>query len=105
MGESTARLCVSKLSRGIVECPAIADVYLRNMTPSDAKRVVGMHKTQHGVDGMLGSLDVTKVHWGNCPTAWQGHYQGKEGVPTFGLEAVVDSTCGFGTMPLAFRVP
>jgi hypothetical protein len=32
MGELTARLCVSHLAKGIVECPDIADIYLR--TPS-----------------------------------------------------------------------
>ena len=69
MGESTARLCVSKFTRGIVECPEIADVYLRAMTKSDAKRVAGMHNEQHGINGMVGSLDVMKVPWGNCHTA------------------------------------
>ena len=39
---------------------------------------------------MLGSLDVTKVPWGNCPTAWKGQFQGKEGEATLGLEAVAD---------------
>ena len=72
MGDSTARECVSKMTRGIVECPAIAVVYLRSMTPLDAKRVAAMHTDQHGVDGMLGSLDVTKIHWGNCPLGWRG---------------------------------
>lgn len=91
MGESTASLCVSKLSRGIVECPEIAEVYLRTPTKSDAKRIVGMHKELHGIDGMLGSLDVTKVVWENCPAALKGQYQGKEKVATIGLEAVSDA--------------
>ena len=39
---------------------------------------------------MLGSLDVTKIHWANCPNAWKGHFQGKEGYPTIALEAVAD---------------
>ena len=95
MGESTARLCVSKLTRGIVECPEIAEVYLRAMTKSDAKRVSEMHHQQHGVKGMVGSLDVMKVPWGNCPTGWRGQFQGKEGIPTFGLEAVADYNLWF----------
>ena len=90
MGESTARLCVSKLSRGIVNCPEICDVYLRNPTPQDAKNIAEMHDTEHGMPGMLGYLDVMKVPWGKCPTAWKGQYEGKEGIPTFGLEAVAD---------------
>ena len=90
MGESTARLCVSKLTRGIVECPAITDIYLRSPSKIDAKRIVKLHKDIHGLHGMLGSLDVTKVHWANCPVALKGQFEGKEGYPTIGLEAVAD---------------
>jgi hypothetical protein len=90
MGESTARLCVHHLCRGIVECPEIANVYLRNPSRADAKRVADMHKEVHGIDGMLGSLDVTKVVWENCPAALKGQFQGKEKVATIGLEAVAD---------------
>jgi hypothetical protein len=36
---------------------------------------------------------VTKVHWANCLTAWKGQFEGKEGVPTIGLEAVADYNC------------
>lgn len=90
MGESTARLCMSKLSRGIVECPEIAEVYLRNPSKSDARRIAKMHKEVHGINGMMGSLDVTKIPWQNCPAAWKGQFVGKEGVPTLGLEAVAD---------------
>ena len=91
MGESTARLCMHKLVRGIYECDAITDIYLRTPTKADARRVVAMYKRVHGLNGMMGSLDVTKVHWHNCPNAWKGQFIGKEsGVPTLGLEAVAD---------------
>jgi Plant transposon protein len=30
------------------------------------------------------------VYWKNCPTAWAGQYQGREGSPTIVLEAIVD---------------
>lgn len=102
MGESTARLCVSHLARGIVECPEISDVYLHSLTKQDARNVVAMHKEQHGIDGMLGSLDVMKVPWGNCPTAWKGQFEGKEGHPTIGLEAVVDYNLWFWHDALGF---
>eukprot|EP00956_Cyclotella_meneghiniana_P023786 scaffold46922_cov39-Cyclotella_meneghiniana.AAC.2 len=92
MGESTAALCVSKLARGIVECSEIADTYLQTPTESDARRICKLHKEVHGLDGMLGSLDVTKVVWENCPKALRGQYQGKEKVATIGLEAVADNT-------------
>ena len=91
MGESTAALCVSHLARGIVECPEIADTFLRTPTKSDARRICKLHKEVHGLDGMLGSLDVTKVVWENCPKALRGQYQGKEKVATIGLEAVADT--------------
>eukprot|EP00957_Ditylum_brightwellii_P113618 8662663-Ditylum_brightwellii.AAC.1 len=45
----------------------------------------------HEITGMVGSLDVIKVHWGNCPNAWKGQYKGKEDAPTLGLEAALDS--------------
>ena len=95
MGESSAREAVSKLTRGIVNCPEINEVYLRPMSRADARRVVAMHKEQHGVDGLLGSLDVMKVHWGNCPAAWKGQFLGKEGVPTIGLEVLADYNLWF----------
>ena len=38
----------------------------------------------------MGSLDVTKIHWGQCPAGWKGQFQGKEGYPTIGPEAVSD---------------
>lgn len=58
---------------------------------SDTKKTVGMHKEIHRIDGMLGSLDMTKVVWENCPKALKGQCQGKEKVATIGLEAVADS--------------
>ena len=39
---------------------------------------------------MLGSLDVTKIYWRSCPTAWKGEFEGKEGIPSIGLEDVAD---------------
>jgi hypothetical protein len=93
MGESTARLCMAKLCRGIYECEEISAFYLRFPSKSDARNIVNLHKRVHGIPGMLGSLDVTKVHWANCPTAWKGQFEGKEGVPTIGLEAVADYNC------------
>ena len=74
MGELSVRLCVSNLAKGIVECPDIADIYLHTPSRHDARRIVALHKEQHGIDEMLGSLDVTHVHWANCPNGWKGHF-------------------------------
>ena len=90
MGKSTARLCLVKLTRGIIKCSAILDLYLRAPTKSDAKRKVSLHKKVYGTDGCLGCLDVTKVHWLACSVAWKGQFEGKEGYPTIWLEAVAD---------------
>jgi hypothetical protein len=90
MGESTARKCMNKLTRGIVECEEISGVYLRYPTKNDAKKIVSLHKKVYGIDGCLGCLDVTKIHWSACPVAWKGQFEGKEGYPTIGLEAVAD---------------
>jgi hypothetical protein len=39
---------------------------------------------------MVGSLDCMHTVWKNCPTAWQGSFQGKEGKPTIVLEGMCD---------------
>ena len=90
MGKSTGNLCLSKLCFGIVNSPKYSQLYLRLPTKSDTRRIVQLHKDNHGIDGMLGSLDVTKIHWANCPCAWKGQFEGKEGSPTIRLEAVAD---------------
>jgi hypothetical protein len=44
---------------------------------------------------ILGSWDVTKVHWKNCPTALKGQFQGQEKCATIALESVVDYNLWF----------
>ena len=90
MGDSTARKCLYKLSRAIVSDPEINSTYLRKMTKADAVRVEAMHRKQHGIAGMVGSLDVTHIPWKNCPMELKGQHEGKEGVATLGLEASAD---------------
>ena len=68
-GETTSCRCVHHIVTGLVTCPALAEVYLRKPTKSDTCNITTMHKNKHKMPGMLGSLDVTKVHWKNCPTA------------------------------------
>jgi hypothetical protein len=95
MGESTGRLCVSKFCRGIFNNENIRATYLRSMTKSDARRVSRMHSKQHGVSGMLGSLDCMQVYWENCPYEQKGQHAGKEKKPTLALEAVADYSLWF----------
>ena len=95
MGETTSRRCLSKLTRGMVDYKALANVYLRKPTQSDARNIVWLHEKVHKIPGMMGLLDVTKVHWKNCPTAWKGQFQGREKYAGLGLEAVVDNNLWF----------
>lgn len=94
-GESTSRRCVHHLVTGLVSCPALAEVYLRIPTKADSIKVTTMHKNVHKMPGMLGSLDVTKVYWKNCPTALKGQFQGREKYASIALEAVVDHNLWF----------
>ena len=87
----------------MVDCNALANVYLQKPTKSDARNIVKLHEKVHKIPGMTGSLDVMKVHWKNCPTAWKGQFQGREKYSGLGLEAVVDNNLWF--WHAAFRFP
>ena len=95
MGESTTRRCVLLLTKGIVSCRPSANQYLRRPSKSDARNIISMHERVHKIPGMMGSLDVTKVHWKKCPTAWKGQFQGREKIASIGLEAVIDNNLWF----------
>ena len=62
----------------------------RRPTAHDIKNITTLHKAVHGVNGMFGSLDCMHTYWKNCPVAWQGSFQGKEGKPSIVLEAISD---------------
>jgi hypothetical protein len=64
--------------------------YLRLPTSADLKAITNLHKSIHGVEGMVGSLDCTHTYWKNCPKAWQGSYKGKERKASIALEAMSD---------------
>jgi hypothetical protein len=55
----------------------IFNKYLHPPTKSDACRIIKRHKDVHGIDGMLGSLDVMKIQWEKCPQAWKGQFGGR----------------------------
>nr|XP_025877665.1 putative nuclease HARBI1 [Oryza sativa Japonica Group] len=65
----------------------LGEEYLRTPNENDIARLLAQGE-ERGFPGMLGSLDCIHWQWKNCPTAWQGQYKGKEGVPTIVLEAV-----------------
>ncbi len=89
-GETTSHHCIHHLVTGLVSCRALAEVYLWKPSKADAHKVTDMHRDVHKMPGMLGSLEVTKLHWKNCPTALKGQFQGQEKYATRALEPVVD---------------
>ena len=42
-----------------------------------------------GFPGCVGSMDVTHVHWGNCPSELRHHCIGRYGYPTLGFNLYV----------------
>jgi hypothetical protein len=90
MGESTAMASVKHFIKAVHSSKELCGDFFHPMSPADAKRVEEMHHKQHGVQGMVGSLDCSQFVWGNCPAAYHGQYQGKEGRPTVVVEAVAD---------------
>lgn len=92
---TTSRRCLLRLRRGIVCCNALSDIYLRKPTKSEGCNIVTLHKDVHNIPGMMGSLDVTRVHWKNCSTAWKRQFQGRETFADIGLEEVVDHNLWF----------
>jgi len=95
MGETTSRRCLSKLTTGMVQCNALANIHLRKPTKSDARNIVELQQADHKIPAMMGSLDITKVHWKNCPTAWKGQFSRTREITGLGLEAVVDHSLWF----------
>ncbi len=72
-------------------CKAVVAVfnaeYRREPTRGDIKRELCING-ERGFPGMFGSLDCTHIVWKNCPAAWHGQFQGKEGKATIVIEAV-----------------
>ncbi|XP_021995599.2 uncharacterized protein LOC110892757 [Helianthus annuus] len=63
--------------------------YLRTPTWDDLQKICEVHSAEHGLLGMIGSLDCMHWHWDNCPTAWRGqHTRGDQKGPTVILQAV-----------------
>jgi hypothetical protein len=96
ISETTARSCLLKFCPIVSQDESLRSVFARKMTRADARRISAMHEAQHGMAGMLGSLDCTHVCWKNCPAvAWQGSQTGEEGTPTIVLEAFPDYNLWF----------
>jgi hypothetical protein len=90
MGESTAMMCVKKVTKLMSSSTEFRSRFLPAITPADAKQLEALHHKQHGVRGMIGSLDCSHFVWANCPVAFHGQFQGKEEKRTIVMEAVCD---------------
>ena len=102
MGDTTSRRCLSRLTMGMDCCHDLANIYLRKPAKSDERNIIDLHLKVHNIPGMMGSLDVSKAHWKNCPTTWKGQYQGREKFAGLGLEAVVDHNLWFWHASFSF---
>ena len=70
--------------------------YLRLPTERDLQNITALHQRQHGVPGMVGSLDCMQTKWKNCPLGWQQSFKGRsKGMSTIVMEAACDYNLWF----------
>lgn len=93
MSPQYARECCRRL-REIIR-RLFQDEFLRLPTQQDMKAIDELHRHQHNVPGMFGSLDCCHTFWKNCPVAWQGGFKGAKGKPSIVLEAACDYNLWF----------
>ncbi|KAJ0567004.1 putative harbinger transposase-derived protein [Helianthus annuus] len=87
MAEKTTRDTLEHFCRGIIDLYGAR--YLRTPTWDDLQKIYEVHSAEHGLPGMIGSLDCMHWRWDNCPTAWRGqHTRGDQKGPTVILQAV-----------------
>ncbi|KAJ9560431.1 hypothetical protein OSB04_005591 [Centaurea solstitialis] len=72
MSETTSRECFTNFCEGIIHL--YMRRYLRKPTANDVQLLFALHEQQHGLPGMLGSIDCMHWDWKNCPVAWRGQY-------------------------------
>lgn len=75
MGESTVIEMLNIFCENIIRL--LGPEYLRTPTLDDLETLLAENAAR-GFPGMIGSLDCMHWTWKNCPTAWQGAFQGKE---------------------------
>lgn len=88
LAESTILDCLKNFC--VAVCEVFGAEYLRTPDENDLKVILAA-SAKSGFNGCLGSLDVMKWEWKNCPIAWRGSFKsGKDAYPTIALEAAVD---------------
>ncbi|XP_071699050.1 uncharacterized protein [Rutidosis leptorrhynchoides] len=87
ISERTSRESLQNFTRCIIDL--YGNVYMREPTEDDIRRLYHKHEELHGFPEMLGSIDCMHWVWGKCPNAWKGHFtRGDHGYQTIMLEAV-----------------
>ncbi|XP_035836657.1 uncharacterized protein LOC118484779 [Helianthus annuus] len=87
MAEKTTRDSLEHFCRGIIDVYGAR--YLRTPTWDDLQKIYEVHNAEHGLPGMIGSIDCMHWRWDNCPTAWRGqHTRGDQKGPAIILQAV-----------------
>ncbi|KAE8896831.1 hypothetical protein PF005_g21073 [Phytophthora fragariae] len=85
LGETTATEAFQRFTKAVLN--KFGSEYLREPTAADIQHHTRINE-QRGFPGMFGSLDCTHWTWKDCPVAWQGMYQDKDGVRSVIMEAV-----------------
>ena len=87
LGESTILECLKKFCIAI--CELYGSLYLKPPQPNDLKVILAA-SSKSGFDGCLGSVDVMKWEWKNCPMALRGSFKsGKDAYPTITMERLI----------------
>ena len=76
--------------------------YLDLPSTQQLKNLLELHHNQHGVNGMIGSLDCMHCKWKKCPKAYQGAFEGAKSGPTVVLEAICDYNLYFWDAAFGF---
>jgi hypothetical protein len=87
-----SRTSMLSLKRFVRAIRAIYEsTYLRQPTREDLEKQVAIN-IERGWAGMFASLECMHYEWKNCPTAWQGTFQDREGKKSIILEAIADQS-------------
>jgi hypothetical protein len=89
IGESTAIESMKRFCAAVRAC--FGATYMRKPTRSDIINQMRINE-ERGWPGMFGSLDCMHWGWKNCPVAWQGQFQDKDGNRSIILEAIADQS-------------
>ncbi|KAE8979857.1 hypothetical protein PR002_g24301 [Phytophthora rubi] len=85
ISETTAPEAFVHFVKSVLTC--FGGEYLREPTAADIAHHAAIN-AKRGFPGMFGSLDCTHWEWKNCPVAWRGMYQDRDGSASMILEAV-----------------